>query len=151
MGKINVILKANVEGLGKKDQMVSVSDGYARNFLYPKGLAMEATAKNINDMKDKQIAADAKLAKEKAAAESAKEFLKDKKVTVAVKAGENGKLFGAVATKDVADAIESQLKIQIDKKKVVLDDPIKTTGTHKVEIKLYPGITGELNVEVVSK
>lgn len=146
---MKVILKQDVKGLGKKDEIVNASDGYAKNYLIPRGIAVEATSGNVNETVNKQKAAADKKQRE---LDTAKEFaskLKDKTVVIKAKAGENGKLFGAIAGKDIADAIKNQYKIEIDKKKIVLDDPIKTLGDHNVEIKIYAGVAVNVNVSVV--
>ncbi|MBQ3895301.1 MAG: 50S ribosomal protein L9 [Clostridia bacterium] len=145
---MKLILTTDVKNLGKKDEMVQVSDGYGRNYLIPRGLAVEATAANINQMKDKQNAAATKQKREQAAAESYKEQLEGKVIVVKARAGENGKLFGAVASKDIAEAVEKQLGFKLDKKKIVLDEPVKNTGKKQVPVKLYPGITATLDVSV---
>jgi len=145
---MKLILTTDVKNLGKKDEMVQVSDGYGRNYLIPRGLAVEATAANINQMKDKQNAAATKQKREQEAAESYKEQLEGKVIVVKARAGENGKLFGAVASKDIAEAVEKQLGFKLDKKKIVLDEPVKNTGKKQVPVKLYPGITATLDVSV---
>ena len=145
---MKLILTTDVKNLGKKDEMVQVSDGYGRNYLIPRGLAVEATAANINQMKDKQNAAATKQKREQAAAESYKEQLEGEVIVVKARAGENGKLFGAVASKDIAEAVEKQLGFKLDKKKIVLDEPVKNTGKKQVPVKLYPGITATLDVSV---
>lgn len=146
---MKVILLKDVKDQGKKDDIINVSDGYARNFLFPRKLAAEATAANINEAKSKQQALVARAAKEKQAAKEAAEKLDGKKITLAVKTGENGKLFGAISAKDVADGIAAQLGEQIDKKKLVVDT-IKNVGTYDAVIKVYPGISAKITVEVVA-
>ncbi len=145
---MKIILTQDVKNLGKKDEMVDVSDGYARNFLIPRGVAVEATTANVNKMRDKQKAAENKQQRETEYAKSFKEKLDGKTVEVKAKAGENGKLFGAVAAKDIAEAIEAQYGLSIDKKKIVLDEPIKVTGVKAVTIKIYQGISASINVDV---
>ena len=147
---MKVILKQDVKDLGKKDSLVNVSDGYAKNYLMPRGLAVEATAGNINEMKNKQQALADKQQRELDRAKEIKAALAGKNVTLKVKAGENGKLFGAVSGKDIAEAAAAQLGINIDKKKIVLDDPIKTTGVHTVQAKLHAGVSAEIKVVVES-
>ncbi len=146
---MKVILKKDVKDLGKKDSMVNVSDGYAKNYLIPRGIAVEATAGNVNDMKNKQQAAADRAQRELDAAKELASKLSGKEVKLSVKAGENGKLFGAVSGKDVADAIKSQLGVEVDKKKIVLKDPIKATGSHDVEAKLHAGVVAKFVVMVV--
>ena len=142
------ILKQDVKNLGKKDEMVEVTDGYARNFLIPRGLGVEASAANVNQMRDKQKAAANRQQREIDYANTFKAGLDGKKVVVKAKAGENGKLFGAVANKDISEAIKAQYGIDIDKKKIVLDEPIKVTGEKEITIKLYQGISARINVSV---
>ncbi|MBR5060396.1 MAG: 50S ribosomal protein L9 [Clostridia bacterium] len=147
---MKVILKTDVKNLGKKDQLVEVSDGYGRNYLIPRGLALEATAANINTIKDREKALANKQKREEDMALSFKEKLDGKTVVIKAKAGENGKLFGAVAAKDVAEAIEQQYKLTIDKKKIVLDEPIKNVGEKDVTIKLHAGIAAVVKVSVTA-
>lgn len=146
---MKVILLEDVKALGKKGQIVNVSDGYARNMLLPKKLGVEATAKNMNDLK-LQKAHEDKVAQEnlEAARAFAKE-LADKEVTVSIKVGKEGKTFGSVSTKEIAEAAKAQLGYEIDKKKMQLENPIRELGTAVVAIKLHPKVTGELKVKVV--
>ena len=142
---MKVILVEDVKALGKKGEMVNVSDGYARNMLFPKKLALEASAKNINDLKLKK-AHDEKVAKEQLAdARAFAEELAKAQVKVSVKVGEGGKVFGSVSSKEFAKA---QLGYDIDKKKIQMKDPIKAVGTTSVAIKLHPKVTAELKVVV---
>lgn len=145
---MQVILKQDVRGQGKKGQMVNVSDGYARNFLLPKGLAEPATKSNINILKGKQESLEYKRAKELEEANAIADKMKEIKVVLKAKAGDNGKLFGSVTSKDVAEALTMQHHIKLDKKKFVMPDGIKTLGTTVVDVKIYTGVTGKLNVEV---
>ena len=146
---MKVILLQDVKSLGKKGEIVNVNDGYARNFILPKKLGIEATPKNLNDLK-LQKANEARLAAEQLAA--AKELaaqLEKSSITVSIKAGEGGKAFGSVSSKEIASAIASQLSLDIDKKKLVLPEPLKTFGVHEVPIKLHKEVTGKLAVKVV--
>ena len=146
-----VLLKQDVKGSGKAGEIVKVSDGYARNMLLPRGLAVEATEGNIRaaeKQKERQIQ---KAAEEKAAAEALAESLKEKSVTISAKAGEGGRLFGAITSKDIADAVKEQLDIEIDKKKIDLESPIKSVGTYSASLKLYSEVRGELKVLVVGE
>lgn len=148
---MKVILKQDVKTLGKKDSMVEVSDGYARNFLLPKGLAMEATSDNVNAMNQKNHSE--QLKKEKALAQ-AKELaakLKDITVVIKTKAGENGKLFGSITTKEIAEKLKEQHKLDIDKKKMVMEDSIKSLGSTTVEAKLHPGVSAKFTVMVTQE
>ncbi|HIX28190.1 MAG TPA: 50S ribosomal protein L9 [Candidatus Blautia stercoravium] len=145
---MKVILIEDVKSLGKKGQMVNVSDGYARNMLFPKKLGVEATPKNINDLK-LQKAHEDKVAKENL--EAAKKFkteLETKQVTVSIKVGENGRTFGSVSTKEISEAAKEQLGYDIDKKKMQLANPIRELGTTLVPVKLHPQVTAELKVVV---
>lgn len=145
---MKVILLEDVKSLGKKGQIVNVSDGYARNMLLPKKLGVEATSKNMNDLKLQKAHQD-KVAQENLdAAKAFAEGLKDKQVTVSIKVGEGGRTFGSVSTKEISEAVKSQLGYDIDKKKMVLPSPIKELGTTMVPIKLHAKVTGELKVIV---
>ena len=146
---MDIVLLEDVKALGKKGQIVKVNDGYARNFIQPKKLGEEATTKNLNDLK-LQKANDARLAAEQLAA--AKELatkVEASPVTVSIKAGEGGRTFGSVSTKEIGKAVNDQLKLDIDKKKMVLTDPIKTLGTFEVPVKLHKDVTAKLTVKVV--
>ena len=145
---MKVILIEDVKSLGQKGQLVDVNDGYARNFILAKKLGLEATPKNLNDLKLKK-ANDEKVAKE--IYEEAKAFgerLKEMEVNVTIKTGEGGKIFGSVSSKEIAEAAKAQLGIELDKKKMVLPSPIKVLGTTMVPIKLHPKVTSELKVNV---
>ena len=145
---MKVILIEDVKSLGKKGQMVNVSNGYARNMLFPKKLGVEATPKNINDLK-LQKAHEDKVAKENLeAAKKFKEELETKQVTVSIKVGENGRTFGSVSTKEISEAAKAQLGYEIDKKKMQLANPIRELGTTMVPVKLHPLVTAELKVVV---
>lgn len=145
---MQVILKQDVKGQGKKGQMVNVSDGYARNYLLPRGLAEVASKSNINVMKGKQESLEYKKKKELEEATVIADKMKEIKVIMKAKAGDNGKLFGSVTSKDVADALTTQHHIKLDKKKFVMPDGIKTLGTTVVDVKIYTGVTGKLTVVV---
>ena len=145
---MKVILIEDVKSLGKKGKIVNVSDGYARNMLFPKKLGLEATPKNINDLK-LQKAHEEKVAKE--VFEEAKAFkaeLETKEVTVGLKVGENGRTFGSVSTKELAEAVKAQLGYDIDKKKMQLSSQIKELGVVRVPIRLHPKVTAELKVNI---
>jgi large subunit ribosomal protein L9 len=143
-----VILLKDVKGLGKSGDVVKVSDGYARNMLIPKGAATEATEGNVRNLeKQKAIQAENKK-KELAEANALADRIKDLTVVITTKSGEGGKLFGSITSKDIADALASQHKIDIDKRKFVLENPIKHIGTFTVDIKIYPEVTAKLNVTV---
>ena len=145
---MKVILIEDVKSLGKKGQMVNVSDGYARNMLFPKRLGIEATPKNINDLK-LQKAHEEKVAQENLeAAKAFKAELETKQVTVSIKVGDNGRTFGSVSTKEIAEAAKAQLGYDIDKKKMQLANPIRELGTTMVPVKLHTQVTAELKVVV---
>ena len=145
---MKVILLEDVKSLGKKGQIVNVSDGYARNMLLPKKLGVEATTKNMNDLK-LQKAHEEKVAQENLdAAKAFAEDLKDKQVTVTINVGEGGRTFGSISTKEISEAVKNQLGLDIDKKKMQLATPIKELGTTMVPIKLHPKVVGELKVIV---
>ena len=145
---MKVILLQDVKALGKKGDVVNVSDGYARNAIFPKKLGLEATPKNLNDLKLQNQHADKVAQENYEAALALAEELKDKKVTVKMKAGEGGRTFGSVSTKEIAAAAADQLKLDIDKKKLVLPEPIKTFGNHEVPVKLHKDVTAKLTVKV---
>ena len=145
---MKVILLQDVRGQGKKGEMINVSDGYARNFLFPRKLAQEATADNVNTMRmnDKAKQEKEQRAREEAAALSAK--LRDMTLTVYAKGGGAGRLFGSVTSQEISDALKTQEGIELDKRKIVIDDAIKTTGLYTVKVKLGFGIDAVLKVEV---
>ena len=144
---MEVILKQDVKSLGKSGEKVTVSDGYARNFLFPKGLAVQANAQAMTEYKNQEASKQHKIDVEVATANENKKKLDGKSVKLTAKAGQNGKLFGSVTSKDISAAIKQQLSIDIDKRKIVVDD-IKNFGTYTAEIKLYPNITATVSVEV---
>ncbi len=145
---MKVILLQDVKSVGKKGDMVNVSEGYAKNFLIPRKLGVEATNSNLNDLKLRKQSEEKRKAEELQAAKDLKAVLEGKKVLVKVKAGENGKLFGSVTSKEIAEALEEQTGLKVDKKKMVLEDQIKTTGERKIPVKLHPQVTAELLVEI---
>lgn len=146
---MEVVLLEDVKALGKKGQIVKVNDGYARNFILKKNLGVEATAKNLNDLKLQKANAEKIAAEQLAAAKTLAEQMETMSVTLTMKAGEGGKAFGSVSTKEIAQAAKDQLNLDIDKKKLVLSDAIKTFGTHEVPVKLHKDVTGKLTVKVV--
>ncbi len=145
---MKVILLQDVKGTGKAGQVANVSDGYARNMLIPKGMAMEATDKNVKALEKKKALEEQKRAEEKAEAVALKENLEKLKVDIKTKAGEGGRVFGSITSKDIAEALEAQHKIAVDKKKIQLNSPIKQTGEFQVEIKLYTEVAAKLTVAV---
>ncbi len=144
---MKVILKADVKGLGKKGQLVNASDGYARNFLFPKNLAAEANAQAMSELKNKEDSEKYRIATEKAAAQKAADKIGGKTVKLTAKAGQNGKLFGSVTSKEISEKLKSEFDISVDKRKIVMDD-IKAFGTYEAEIKLYNGISAKIYVNV---
>ena len=145
---MQVILNQDVKGTGKKGDLVNVSDGFARNFLFPKNLAKPATKENINVMKGQQESREYRKKVELEEANETAKKLSEIKVALKAKAGENGKLFGSITSKDVSEALTQQHHIKIDKKKFVMNDGIKSLGTTEVEIKVYTGVNAKLKVEV---
>lgn len=148
---MKVVLLQDVKSQGKKDQIIEVSEGYARNFLFPKKLAIVADAKAVNDIKSKQSSEKHRIEVEKAAARDLAKKLGESSVKIVGSAGNDGRFYGAITAKDISEAIKSQLGIEIDKRKIELESQIKAFGTYKVEIKLYSGISGKLNVQIVEK
>lgn len=145
---MKVILLEDVKALGKKGEIVNVNDGYARNFILPKKLGLEATGKNLNDLKLQKANEDKKA---QAILEEAQELAKKieaGKVTLAIKVGEGGRTFGSVSSKEIAAEVKKQMDLDIDKKKIQLKDSIKTLGTHEVPVKLHPKVTATLRVAV---
>lgn len=148
---MKVILLEDVKSLGKKGEVVNVSDGYARNMIFPKKLGVEATSKNLNDLKLQNQHADKVAQENYEAALAFAEELKDKKITVKMKAGEGGRTFGSVSTKEIVAAAKAQLGVELDKKKMQLPEPIRTFGMTEVSIKLHPKVMGKFTVHVVEE
>ena len=144
---MKVVLKQDVKGLGKKGELVNTSDGYARIFLFPKGLASEANAQNLSELKNRQQAEKYRIETETAAAKKSAEEISGKTIRITAKAGQNGKLFGSVTSKEIAEKLKEEFKLDVDKRKVVVDD-IKQFGTYEFEVKLYQGISAKLFVMV---
>lgn len=145
---MKVILLQDVKSVGKKDQIVDVSDGYARNFIFAKKLGIEATPSNLNNLK-LQKNNEAKIAKENL--EKAKDFaakLEELVIVVKIKAGEGGRVFGSVSSKEIAEATKKQFGVEIDKKKIVLDEPLRSFGTFEIAVKLHPEVTAKTRVKV---
>jgi large subunit ribosomal protein L9 len=145
---MKVILQQDVRGKGKKGQLIEVSDGYGRNYLLPRKLALEATADNINTMKMNDKATAERQAKEKAEALELRDFLKEKTVVVKAKGGGAGRLFGSVTSAEIAQALSEQFGKQVDKRKIVQGDPIKAVGSYTVKVKLGYEITADLRIRV---
>ncbi len=148
---MRVILKEDVKGQGKKGQEVNVSDGYARNFLFPKGLAIEANKANLNDLKGKQLALDFKKEQELKACKEIAEKLKSITVELSAKGGTSGKIFGSITSKEIAVELKEKNGIEIDKRKIQLDDGLKSFGEYDVKIKLHPEVTAEVKVKVTQE
>ena len=148
---MKVILLADVKSLGRKGDVVNVSDGYARNMLLPKKLGVEATPKNLNDLKLKNQNDEKIAAENLAAAQKLADELKDKKITVSMKVGEGGKTFGSVSSKEVAEEMKKQLGVEVDKKKIIMKDAVKSLGGYNIGIKLHPQVTAEVLLDVVEQ
>lgn len=146
---MKVILLQDVKGTGKKDEIVNVSDGYARNFLFPKKQAVEATAGAAKEIEKKRSAELAREAERRAAAEEKAKLLKDKEITLNVKCGEKGRLYGSITTAEISDALEKEYGVKVDKKKIEVKETIRNVGTYTATIWLYSGITAQMNVKVV--
>ena len=146
---MKVILKENIKSIGKKDEIVNVSDGYARNFLFVKNLAVEATPGNLAKLQTKKDSAAFKKDQEKQEAEKVAEKLSKITLDFKVKAGENGKIFGGISSKEIAEKLESEYQIKVDKKKIDLKEPIKILGVKRVDIKLFEGVVGTVKVQTI--
>ena len=145
---MKVILLEDVKALGKKGDMVEVNNGYARNFILPKKLGVEATGKNVNDLKLQKAHQDKVAAEQLAAAKELSAQIAELSVEVKMKVGEGGKTFGAISTKEIAAAAKEQLNLELDKKKISVDEPIRSLGVHNVKIKLHPKVTATLKEKV---
>lgn len=148
---MKVILLDNIKGVGKKDEIINASDGYARNFLFPKKLAIEANNENMSKLKAKKQSEQYKKDVNKENAEKIAKKLDDITLTIKVKAGENGKIFGGVTSKEISEELKKQYKIDIDKKKIILNENIKNLGSFDISMKLFEGVTGKLKVKVISE
>ena len=144
---MKVILLDNIKGVGRKDDIIEANDGYARNFLIPKGKAVEANNANLSKLRAKQSSKEL----EKQEAEKIKEKLSDLTLEIKVKVGENGKIFGGVTSKEIAENLKAQKNIDIDKKKIVVKETIKNIGVQVVDIKLFPGIIGKLKIKIMGE
>lgn len=145
---MKVIFIQDVKGSGKTGEIKEVADGYARNMLLPKGLAVEATAKNMEDLDRKKAAEAKRIELEIAAAKEQVAKINDKTVTAKAKAGKEGKLFGSITAQNIADLLKEQYSIEVDKKKITIDGEIKTFGTYNAEIKIYTGVSAKIRVQV---
>lgn len=145
---MKVILNADIKGVGKKNEIINASDGYARNFLFPKKLAVPADAQNMNVLNAKKASEQHKKNVEFEEAKKTQEKMKEIVVKIKTKAGENGKTFGSITSKEISESLEKQFKIKVDKKKISLPEQIKTLGTYIVDVKLFEGVVGKLTVLV---
>lgn len=147
---MEVLLKGDVKGLGKKGEKVSVSEGYARNFLFPRGLAAEMNAQLISELKNKESSEKFRADEELKAAKAFAEKINGKTIVIKAKGGANGKLFGSVTAKEIATLISSQFSVKVDKRKITVDD-IKTFGTYNTQVRLHPQVTADFKVQVVEE
>ena len=148
---MKVILKQDIKGVGKKDQIINANDGYARNYLFPKDLAIPADKSNMNNLESKKASqANKKELEKKEATEIAKK-IEAISLEIPVKSGENGKIFGSITTKEIAQNLEKQSNIKIEKKKIILQEPIKILGKFNIEIKLYDGVIAKLKLNIIGK
>lgn len=145
---MKVVLLKDVKNMGKRDDIVNVSDGYARNFLFPQKLAAEATPGTLKEIERKRAAQDAREAELKAKAQAKAELLKNKVIQLQVKCGDKGRLYGSVTAQEVADALEQQHGIKADKRKIDIGDPIRETGIREISVWLYSGITTKMKLDV---
>ena len=145
---MKVILMQDIKGVGKKDEVINANDGYARNFLFPRKLAVEANTENMSKLKGRQDSVNFKKEQEKENAEKIKKQLSEMLLTIKVKAGENGKIFGSITSKEISTELKKQYSVDIDKKKILLKQAIKEIGTFTIDVKLYEGITGKLKINI---
>lgn len=148
---MKVILLDNIKGVGKKDEIINASDGYARNYLFPKKLAVEATKENLGKLESKNEANKFKKQNEKNDAIEVANKLKELVLAIKVKAGENGKIFGGVTSKEISENLKEQYKIEIDKKKIEVKETIKNIGRFTINIKLYEGVNAKLTVNIIAE
>lgn len=148
---MKVILMSDIKNIGKKDEIINASDGYARNFLFPKKLAVEANAKNLADLKGRSDSKQHKKDVERNEAQQIASKLEKITLKIEVKAGENGKIFGGVSTKEISEQLEKQYNIKIDKKKIELKETIKNLGTFNINAKLFEGVNGNIKIHIISQ
>lgn len=148
---MKVILLDNVKGVGKKDEIINANDGYARNFLLPRKLAVEANTSNLAKLKAKQDSVSFKKGEDKKAAEELKDKISKITLKIEVKAGENGKIFGGVTSKEISEQLKKQFNYEVDKKKIDLKETIKQVGVFTVELKLFEGVVANLKVNIVGQ
>lgn len=147
---MKVILTQDIKGVGKKDEVINANDGYARNFLFPKKLAVEANNQNMSKLQGRKDSANYKKEQDKEKANEVKEKLAKIMLKIKVKAGENGKIFGSITSKEIANELKNQYNIEVDKKKINLKESIKELGTFTVDVKLYEGIVGKLKIDIIA-
>ena len=146
---MKVILTQDIKGVGKKDEVINANDGYARNFLFPKKMAVEANKQNMSLLQGRKDSANFKKEQDKEKANELKDKISKIMLTIKVKSGENGKIFGSITSKDISTELKKQHNIEIDKKKIMLKEAIKEQGTFTIEIKLYEGIIGKLKINII--
>ena len=146
---MKVILTQDIKGVGKKDEIINANDGYARNFLFPKKMAVEANKQNMSLLQGRKDSANFKKEQDKEKANELKDKISKIMLTIKVKSGENGKIFGSITSKEISTELKKQHKIEIDKKKIMLKEAIKEQGTFTIEIKLYEGIIGKLKINII--
>jgi large subunit ribosomal protein L9 len=146
---MKVILLEDIKGLGKKGELVNASDGYARNFLFPKKMAIEATSGNLKTLEQQNEALNLKKQQELDKAKALGDKIQKMTVEITTKAGDNGRLFGSVTSKEICEGLQKQHGIKLDKRKVVLPEPIKELGMKQLDVKIYPGVTAKLNVNII--
>lgn len=149
--KVKVILKENIKGVGKKDDIIEVKDGYANNFLFAQNKAVPATPENINKLKNQKDKINKNIEKEINKANELKKIIEEGTVTLKIKMGKDGKVFGSIGAKEIEEAVKKQLNIEVDKRKMGNDAKIKSLGMHKVEVKLYVDIKASINVNVIGE
>lgn len=147
---MKVILKQDIKGVGKKDQIINANDGYARNFLFPKNLAVPADKGNMTNLQSKQTSEQHRKNLEKEEAIQTAKKIEEITLKLPVKSGENGKVFGSITSKEIGENLEKQYKIKVDKKKILIQEPIKVLGMFNIEIKLYEGVMAKLKVNVIN-
>ena len=146
---MKVILTQDIKGVGKKDEIINANDGYARNFLFPKKMAVEANKQNMSLLQGRKDSANFKKEQDKEKANELKDKISKIMLTIKVKSGENGKIFGSITSKEISTELKKQHNIEIDKKKIMLKEAIKEQGTFTIEIKLYEGIIGKLKINII--
>ena len=146
---MKVILTHDIKGVGKKDEIINANDGYARNFLFPKKMAVEANKQNMSLLQGRKDSANFKKEQDKEKANELKDKISKIMLTIKVKSGENGKIFGSITSKEISTELKKQHNIEIDKKKIMLKEAIKEQGTFTIEIKLYEGIIGKLKINII--